>query len=267
MDKKTNIVQYVLIGLLLIASFLLGSLFTKVQYLEKNKTSAATATGTQNAAAPQQPAQVAVTMDQIKNVYTQSAIKFGDDKKKLIFLDVSDPSCPYCHIAAGKNGELNTQVGDRFKLVADGGTYVAPVPEMEKLVKEGKAAYAYVYFVGHGNGEMGTKALYCANENGKFWEAHDALMTNAGYNLLNTTVKNDKTKTPELVDFLKDVMSAQTLTACLESGKYDSQLTADIALAKGLGVSGTPGFFVNTNRFAGAYSYKDMESAVETALK
>ncbi|KKP56374.1 MAG: hypothetical protein UR48_C0035G0011, partial [Microgenomates group bacterium GW2011_GWD1_33_9] len=48
--------------------------------------------------------------------------------------------------------------------------------------------------------------------------------------------------------------------------KYDDRLASDMALGRELGVSGTPGFFVNENNFAGAYSYKDMESVVKNAL-
>lgn len=75
-----------------------------------------------------------------------------------------------------------------------GGTYVAPVPEMKRLVDEGKAAFVFIYTNGHGNGEMGTKAMYCAHEKGNFWPVHDKLMSSEGYGLLNDVVKNDKTK-------------------------------------------------------------------------
>jgi hypothetical protein len=87
--------------------------------------------------------------------------------------------------------ELNKQVGERFTLTADGGTYKAPVLEMKQLVDEGKAAFAWFYSPGHGAGELATQAMYCADEQGKFWEVHDLLMTSEGYELMNETVKND----------------------------------------------------------------------------
>lgn len=219
---------------------------------------------TGSAAAPQQ---AAVTLGQIKDAFNKSQIKFGDSSKKLIAIEAADPSCPYCHIAAGKNPELNKQAGSRFTLVADGGSYVAPVPELEKLMKDGKIAFAYIYTPGHGNGEMGTKALYCAFEKGKFWEVHDLLMSAKGYDLLNNTVKNDKTKSGDLADFLQPVMDSSTLKQCLDSGKYDNRLKDDTALATNLGISGTPGFYLNATAYAGAYSYKDMESTVNDFLK
>ncbi len=152
-------------------------------------------------------------------------------------------------------------------MVADGGTYVAPVPEMKKLLDSGKASYAYIYSPGHGNGEMGTKAFYCAYDKNKFWEVHSKIMTNDGYNLLNNTVKNDKTKSQEIADFLKSVVDPVEMKKCLDSGKYDAQLQADTSLATSLGIQGTPGFLVNTTLYAGAYSYKDMETTVDSLLK
>lgn len=207
-----------------------------------------------------------VTLNDVKAAFSQSVIKFGDVNNKLVVLEIADPSCPYCHIAAGKNPELNKQAGARFTLVSDGGTYVAPVPEIAKLVQAGTASYAYIYTPGHGAGEMGTKAMYCAQEKGKFWPVHDLIMTNAGYNLLNNSVQNNTTKSQELADFLKPVFDPVAMKQCLDSGKYDSQLQLDTSLATSLQISGTPGYYLNATKFAGAYSYTDMEPAVKSIL-
>ncbi len=251
---------------LLMGSFMLGVLWQRVENLRGgNNTTATATTGTQQAAAT--PTDVPVSVDQIKSLFKQDLIKFGNENSKVLFVEVGDPSCPYCHIATGKNSEIAKQAGPRFTLVADGGTYVAPVTEMKKLVDAGKASFLSIYTPGHGSGEMGQKALYCAFEKGKFWPVHDKLYTNAGYTLLNDTVKNDKTKSQLLADFLKDTMSATDMRACLDSGKYDARLTSDTQLAGTLGVTGTPGFFVNGTRYAGAYSYTDMEPTVTAALK
>jgi protein-disulfide isomerase len=207
-----------------------------------------------------------VSVDTIRAQFTNNNITFGDPNSKLLFLEVADPSCPYCHIAAGKNSELNKQAGTQFLLTKDGGNYVAPVPEMKKLVDEGKAAYTWIYSNGHGNGELATKALYCAHEKGKFWQVHDLLYTNAGYNLINNVVKNDSTKAKDLAEFLKSAIDPAELQTCLGSGKYDGRIAADQQVAASLGVNGTPGYFVNGTNFAGAYGFTDMQAAVNAAL-
>lgn len=258
----------VLLVLIVFLAFMVGFLWQKVEQLAKGGSSATPTTGnTQPAAA--QP----VTLDKVKALFkNKDLITFGDANRKVLFVEVSDPSCPYCHAAAGLDPEINSQMGGTFQLTSQGGTYVAPIPEMKKLVDAGKASFVYIYYPGHGNGEMGTKALYCANEQGKFWQVHDLLMTNAGFNLLNNTVLNDKTKSGILADFLKSVFDPTQMKSCLDSGKYDSSLTKAETVAQSLGISGTPGFFVNTVSFPGAYSYvdktnsPDMQTVVNSAL-
>lgn len=262
---KSSIFERLVPALLVITvglAFMVGTLWQKVENLGKGGT-AGTGTTQQQAAAP---APKKVEISQIKDLFSKDVIKFGNADNKVLFVEASDPSCPYCHIAGGLNSALNTQVGPQFKLVKDGGTYIAPVPEMKKMVDQGKASFVWLYFNGHGNGELATKALYCAYEKGKFWEAHDLLMTEKGYDFINNTVKNDMAQSGKMVDFLKSA-NIPDLKACLDSGKYDDRLSSDMALGSALGVSGTPGFFVNETNFAGAYSYKDMESVVTSALK
>lgn len=252
-----------LVVCLVVASFFLGSYYTKSQLLEKVGQQGTGTTPQQAAQQPQQPTKIQVSQDQIKALFTDKNITFGDKNSKTLLVEVADPSCPYCHVAAGHNPELNKQVGAQFTLEADGGTYIPPVPKMKELVDSGKAAFVWLYTNGHGNGEMGTKAMYCAHEKGNFWPVHDKLMTSSGYEILNNTVKNDKTKAPDLANFLSDATDAAALQTCLESGKYDAKLAQDSAAASSLGVNGTPGFFVNTTNFAGAYSWKDMATAIQ----
>lgn len=257
-----------LIVLLVIAAFVVGMLFTKVNYLEKNAKKVTDNTAVQPQVTAAAPAAPTIDLNAIKAIFSNNdVIKFGSADSKLLLVEISDPSCPYCHAAAGKNPELNKEMGAQFILVADGGTYISPVQEMKKLVDEGKASYAFIYQNGHGNGEMATKAFFCANEQGKFWEAHDKMMTNAGYKLINDVVKNDKTTSGKLADFIGAAVNKTELKSCLDSGKYDNTLASNQKLAGSLGVSGTPGFFINTTNFAGAYSWTDMKAAADAALR
>jgi len=268
-EVKKDWVIPVLVGAIIVAAFAVGYLFGKVTVYEKlgmNGKGTTNGAGTEQVVQPE--AKVTVSMDQIKALFNDKAnITFGDAKKKLLLVEFSDPSCPYCHIAAGKNSELNKQVGDRFILKADGGSYEAPVPAMKKLVDEGKAGYVWMYSPGHGNGELATQAFYCAKDQNKFWEVHDLLMSNLGYDLLNETVKNDVANADKLVEFVKGVVKADEFKSCLTSGKYAARVQSDTTMSRKFGVSGTPSFFVNTQNFGGAYSFVDMQSAVDAALK
>ena len=232
--------------------FVVGVMWQKINNLEKG----VKGTTTQQAQATNVP----VKLDQIKELFSKDLIKFGDANAKVLFVEVSDPSCPYCHIAAGTNKEL-------IKQYYKDQEYLAPEPEMRRLVEEGKASFVYIYMSGHGNGEMGMKALYCAYEQGKFWETHDILFTSAGYTLMNETIKNDTTQSQKLADFLKKAVDTTRLKECLDSGKYDARLASDAQISASLGVTGTPGFYINTSNFPGAYGYDQMKPVIEEALR
>lgn len=259
----------ILVVLLIIASFAIGSMWTKIQYLQSGVGTATPTTATQQPTAAQQPSQPSapsVSLDKIKALFADGYIHFGDANKKVLFTEISDPSCPFCHFAGGGNPELAKSSG-RFQYVTDGGSYNPPVTAMKQLVKEGKASFAWVYSNGHGSGEMGAQAFYCANEKGKFWEVHDLVMSNKGYDLLNSTVKNDKTKSGELAAFLAPAIDSAFMKQCLDSGKYANNISRDQQAAQALGFQGTPDFFVNTTNFNGAVDYKQaMEPVVKNLL-
>lgn len=127
-----------------------------------------------------------LNISDIKQLFDMDdTIHFGDKTKDTLFVDISDPSCPYCSISAGQNPSLNKQVGEQFILKSDGGNYVAPVPAMREQVEKGNAGYVFIYNNGHGNGALAAQALYCAYDEDAYWEAHDIIMSEDGYNLLN----------------------------------------------------------------------------------
>lgn len=249
----------VLVLLLIAISFFTGFLYFKVQNLEKGGGTA------QQLDQQQQPPAVKVSLDQIKKLFSKGAISYGDTSRKLLFVEISDPSCPYCHVAGGLNSSAIP--GDQFKYESEGGTYTAPVPEIRKLVEQGKASYVLLYANGHGNGSLAMQSLYCSFEKGKMWETHDLLMTKAGYDLINESVKNDKAKIPDLVNYLAPAVDSNFLTECLQSGKYVTRLEQDQKTASTLGFQGTPHFFVNEASFGGAQDFRQMQATVNSALK
>ncbi len=243
------------------------SIFSNGYFLAKSGNVATSTTTTIQQTATAQTA-AEVNIDDVKSLFNDNKnIVLGNKNSKLLFVEFSDPSCPFCHVASGENETIGAEMGQQFLTAKQGGTYVPPEIEMRKLVEEGKAGMVWMYANGHGNGELATQAFYCGNEMGKFWEVHNRLMSAEGYDLINDTVKNDATKAGVLADFLKGVVDYQKMKGCLEGGKYASRMSEDMAIAQKMGFQGTPYFIVNTTPFAGAYSFTDMQSTVDLALK
>lgn len=255
---KQTITQYLMVILLVVGAYALGVYKTKTEYLEKGLPNTVAQVG-QGAQQPVTPASVDV--EKIKEKYDGKHITFGKPNAKLLITEVSDPSCPFCHMAAGLNKELSGGSA-QFKLVEDGGTYVAPVREIKKLVDAGKASFLYIYSNGHGNGEVATQALYCAYEQGKFWEAHDIWMTGDGYKMINDVVKNDMSKSSQLVAMVEKVLDGKKLQSCLDGGKYAKQPGEDMAFVQSLGFGATPTFFVNDKVVEGAQPWSAFESLI-----
>lgn len=245
--------------LAVLVAVLIGYLTFKVQDIEKRLLKIE-----KNGVTAQQEPPKAVDIAEVKKLFNNKNIVLGDPKSKVLFVEFSDPSCPFCHVASGLNPEVS---GDRFKTVALGGTYRPPVTEIRNLVEAGKAAFVVLYANGHGAGEMAAQALYCANEKGKYWDAHDLLYVNAGYTLINEQVKNDKSKAGEMAAYLSGAVDPAFMTECLSTAKYAKKLQADQAKAQELGFGGTPMFLVNGERFNGAYNFADMEATVTKFLQ
>lgn len=261
-SPKSN--NYIMIALLMAVSFFAGYLLMKTTSLQKSLTETKAQQG-QGTGAQQQAPPTKVSIDKVKAVFTDGFIRFGDNKSKVLIVEVTDPSCPYCHIAGGQNPELSKQANFQYK--SDGGQYTPPVPEIRKLVEEGKASVAFIYGTGHGNGRLGMEAMYCAFEKGDFWPVHDKLMNNEGYTLLNDTIKNDRAQSQGLADYLASVTDSAAMKKCLDSAKYDAKLTRDEQeIANGLGFQGTPHFVVNETIVNGARDWKDIKVIVDPLL-
>lgn len=257
MGMKQAVTQYLMVILLVVGAYFLGVYKTKTEYLEKGTANTVAQVGQAGTQKPVQP--TSIDIEKIKDKFDGKHITFGKKNADLIFTEVSDPSCPFCHMAGGLNKELSNS-SSQFKLVEDGGTYVAPVREIKKLVDAGKASFLFIYANGHGNGEVATQALYCAYDQGKFWEAHDIFMSSEGYKMINDVVKNDLSKSSQLVALVDKVLDGKKLQSCLDGSKYSKQPSEDQAFVQSLGFGATPTFFVNDKVVEGAQAWGAFES-------
>ena len=131
---------------------------------------------------------------------------------------------------------------------------------IEKYVKTGKARLVYRDFPLtsiHEEAQKSAEASECADEQGKFWEYHDLLYNRQN----NLSVKNYKAWAGEL-----GLTTAQ-FNACLDSGKYASEVQKDFQDGQSAGVRGTPGTFVNGRLVEGALPFTQFQTIIEEELR
>nr|AQS32414.1 hypothetical protein [uncultured archaeon] len=176
----------------------------------------------------------------------------GPENARVVIVEFSDFECPYCGAAMGTHEELIK----RFK--SQDPEWEAAVPKLKELAKQGKIKFVYRDFpLGfHSNAQPAAEASECADEQGKFWEYHDALFEN------QENLGNDLYL--ELAE--KIGLSVSKFKTCVESGKYSQEVQADVSYASQIGVSGTPTFFVNGIKVTGAQPYNVFKQIIDAEL-
>lgn len=236
--KKVSITQ-LLVLLLVVASFLIGVLFTKVQYLEKNQTAGtavnAPAQGTQQA---QQPG---LTDGQKVTIGNGHFPALGKDDAKVTIVEFADFRCPFCE-------NLFTQTEPQI---------------IKDYIDTGKAKLYFRQFAFLGDASVvAANAAECANEQGKFWDYYNYLYKNQPSES-DTSMYNTDTLTQSAVNL---GMNGDQFRSCLSSKKYDANVTKDQTEGQAAGVSGTPTIFINGIAVVGAQPYSAFKTIIDQEL-
>lgn len=237
--QKNNSQTLILVVLLIVASFFLGVLTTKVQYLEKGPSNqpqnAGAPTGSQNPPAPSSaPAKVDVSVGHFP-------LK-GNNNAKVTIVEFGDFRCPFCN---------------QF--------FTTTQPQiMKDYVDTGKAKFAFRQYAFLGPAStVAANAAECANDQGKFWDFHDYLYKNQPQES-DTSMYNTATLTQAAVTL---GMNGDQFKSCLDNKQDDSKATADFTDGQKAGVTGTPAFFINGVLLVGAQPYSAFQTAIDQALK
>lgn len=109
-----------------------------------------------------------------------------------------------------------------------------------------------------GTGSFPThEAAACAQEQGKFWEYHDAVFTSP----------NTPQGEADLINLAKNLGLDETkFQDCLKSGRTRSAIQEDIKEGDQRKVQGTPMIFLNDQTVEGAYPYEHFVSVIEGIL-
>jgi protein-disulfide isomerase len=171
----------------------------------------------------------------------------GNPNADLIFVEYSDPECPFCKTFHTTLKRMMSEYG-----------------------KDGKIAWVYRHFPIdqlHSKARKEAEAMECANELGgvgKFWEYANLLY--------ETTNSNNSLDPAELPRMAKSVnLDVSAFNNCLSSGKYAAKVEADYQDAIKAGGRGTPNSIIlskdgTKTPVGGAVPYESLKNIIDALL-
>lgn len=153
-----------------------------------------------------------------------------------------------------------------FECPACGSFATLTEPDVRKrLVNTGVVRYRFMDYPlsMHRNTWPAHRAAWCAGEQGRFWEMHDALFFN------QDRWNGETTTRPEgvIADLARTVgVDATKFNACVESRKFDPQIRANAQEAERRQVNSTPTFIIGDKKVSSAISYDEFKRHVDEAL-
>lgn len=139
---------------------------------------------------------------------------------------------------------------------------------VKNYIDTGKVRMVFKDFVIIGQDSVNAAhAAHCAQEQNKFWQYHDALYNN--WNGENTGWASSA----NLLKFAKDVgLNDTQFSQCMAQSKYISTVQGSLSDAKGLGLTGTPDFFIispdkTITKIEGAQPFSVFDELFKSKLK
>jgi protein-disulfide isomerase len=170
----------------------------------------------------------------IYTVNTEGAPTKGPDNAPVTIVEFSDFQCPFCAKVLPTLKQIEEKYKDRVRIV-----------------------WKHLPLSIHEDARDAALAAEVARKQGKFWEFHDRLFAN-----------QDKLGLEDLKAHAKDLELDMTrFEADLQKAEDKKRIDADVAEAATLGVSGTPGFFVNGRFVYGAQPYETFAKMIDEEIE
>jgi protein-disulfide isomerase len=167
----------------------------------------------------------------------------GSPNAPLEVIEFGDFECPIC-------GQFNTLTEPEIRT---------------RLVEPGIIRYRYIDFPldMHHNTWNASRAAACADEQGKFWEMHDALFQSQDRWDTEATSNPDKV----LKQLARQIgLNTDQFDKCVDSKKYQAKIQAHLALAEARKLDGTPSFVIGDRQVTSGLSYDQFKALVDSAL-
>lgn len=188
---------------------------------------------TQTARVPQRPS-IVTPPPPIVEIDTTDAPSKGPEDAPIIIVEYSDFQCPFCGKAVPTVQQILREYPDQVRWVFK--HYPLPI---------------------HPDAPLAHEAAHAAGEQGKFWEMHDMIFAN-----------QRAIKRADLVGYAQRLgLNLQVFEAALDIGEHRARVERDRVEGEGLGVSGTPTFFINGEKLVGAQPVSAFRSVIDRHLR
>jgi protein-disulfide isomerase len=239
--EKKNWLQPILVVLLILAAFAIGTLWTELRLLKGKKSLAPTAQqGQEQAAAPDEE-NVELDKDLWQEVSQTGAGIMGSDQAKITMVEFTDYQCPFCERYVT---ETLTQLEKEY----------VETNQVRYVVRDLPLAF-------HPNSHLAAEAARCAADQGKYWEYHDKLFATQA----DWSEGDAQTLFAQYAGALG--LNQGEFSTCLSQGKFKQAVEDDLALAERAGAGGTPTFFINGKELVGAQPYTAFKTLIDQELK
>jgi protein-disulfide isomerase len=156
----------------------------------------------------------------------------GSANPRVTIVEFSDFECPFCKQVQSTLKQIVERYGGDVRLV------------FKNLPLEG-----------HRNSFPAARAAYCAAEQDRFWQFHDALFS------------AQDLSPPLLEQIASDLgLAPERFKTCLSSEQSRAAIIKDLEAAKLFRIDSTPSFIVNGKLIKGALSFADFQKIIEQEL-
>ncbi len=150
----------------------------------------------------------------------------------VVLMEFADYECPFCQQVQPVIDQLRKEYPGKITLAWKD----APLPM-------------------HPNAQKAAEAAHCAGAQGKFWEFHALLFSSKQFDVAGLRKSAETLK-----------LDPAAFSKCLESSEQARIVKSQLTEFEGLGLQGTPSFFINGRFFSGVMTYEQLRGVVEEEI-
>ena len=177
---------------------------------------------------------VAMNLEPLRLAVAATGPANGPENAPVTLVEFSDFQCPYCGQFVSTVAQLKAKYGDKLRIV-----------------------FRQFPLSIHPLAPKAAEAALCANEQGKFWQMHDAMFQNQ-----RALAVEDLKKTAAGLG-----LDAAKFDGCLDTGKTAAAVQHDMQEGGAAGVGSTPSMFINGRFLEGSLPLEQLTAVVDDELR